>query len=158
MNIKEAEEVIKGLKADCDSGTLDWGYVDGADSVCHSWLVFNSSPQNTDKVVKLFGTSCFGLAYEAEEEVLSDYIDFMTGAISDRDSAVDEIVTIADNLLDDTDAKKQYDLAMVLFNSWNKSSILNELSGTDDFIKSLIENAAANGSQEALEFSKSQNW
>ena len=82
----------------------------------------------------------------------------MTGAISDRDSAVDEIVTIADNLLDDTDAKKQYDLAMVLFNSWNKSSILNELSGTDDFIKSLIENAAANGSQEALEFSKSQNW
>ena len=24
MNIKEAEEVIKGLKADCDSGTLDW--------------------------------------------------------------------------------------------------------------------------------------
>ena len=43
MNIKEAEEVIKGLKADCDSGTLDWGYVDGADSVCHSWLVFGQN-------------------------------------------------------------------------------------------------------------------
>jgi hypothetical protein len=54
MNIQQAEEVINGIKAECEGGSLDWGFVDSADAICHSWLLLNSN--NVEKIITSTGT------------------------------------------------------------------------------------------------------
>ena len=150
MNIQQAEEVINGIKAECEGGNLDWGFVDSADSICHSWLLLNSD--NVDKIITATGTSCFGLAYEAEEVILGEYLAFMKDAIADQNSAKDEIVNASNSFLKNAHDQKQYELAFALFHLTDKSLVLRELPDIDHFIKLLIQNAANKGNKKAIDF------
>ncbi len=78
MTRAQAEQVIQGYTAQCESGVLNWDWVDMADGPCRSFLFLNqdycSGPCES--------TSCFGMSeFVNEGENLADYIKFMTNAI-----------------------------------------------------------------------------
>src|SRR5210317_2187879 len=79
MNREEADEIMLAYNSECESGELEWGWIDGSDTPCWQYLFLNpgaceESPEP--------GLSCFGLCSLVKEgDHLRDYVEFMEEAI-----------------------------------------------------------------------------
>ena len=156
MNQNEAEIIIQGIKTKCDSGLLDWGYVDSADSICHLWLLLISSSSDLQRVWGLAGTSCFGLAYEAREETLADYMSFMETAIYQSSDAYKELEYVASRLIEEGAADKQFKLGKLLCDASSDTPL--EFPDKEEFIQALILSSANQGNSEATAFASEKGW
>ncbi len=152
MNREEADEIMLAYNSKCESGELDWGWIDGADTPCWQYLFLNPGACEAEPEP---GTSCFGLSYQVKEgDPLRDYVEFMTGAIENPDRVENAIAAQMAAFIESGDSSAQWKVAQMLRDD---PALFGSLMGPprDEFIRSLAAASAAQGNEEAAQFGSS---
>ncbi len=154
MTRVQAEQVIQGYMALCESRVLNWDWVDMADGPCRSFLFLNrdycSGPCESN--------SCLGMSeFVNEGENLADYILFMKNAI-DRPGEVNaEIDALKDRFLAEGDPNSQYEAAKELIKDPDCFPALQP-AAAEEFARLLLSSAAGAGHKGAVNLASEKGW